>query len=570
MIFIRQHWVVFVVALILAGTVGGSLWYGAHAVPNFSGIYKEFADDQVFYLARAREVLDGHLFLSNPYIFEHKEGPPMQFWMPDYLLAKPLAALGISPEVGYLAYLGPFVFILFLLTYFIIFESSRSRLFGVTGSLFLTAGIFAQALVRIPSPLFDFIFFDLLLLFLLLYLRTQKNRYIAGSTLCFGLLFYLYPYHWTYWAVTLALTSVLYFLFLPGTEYRKIAAVLAGGFLLGVQYFYSVWQASQLPFYAETMQRVGLVYSHFPSGYQTVLFGLGTLLVFGFCFWRRIIKVDAISLLLLSGTIAGIVVTNQHIFTGQNMWFSNHYFQQSVTFFVFSVLYCLAAFVKQLTSGMRKQVIAVVVFIMVALAYGNVAYGNIVAVVQSAFAPTARDAYEQHYAPIFAWLSANTNKEEVVFANERLSELIPVYTGDNVYYSIYAELSFMSNQEVYERYIINNFWDAYTPEYLLAHESKIFGLGYISAAKHAMSENVVRKLLHLPPLPVELLPAPVSAPFIELVKTMQQKDFGTQLKKYRADYLVWDSTKDTQWKLGSYSFLHKEFESEGIVVYKIL
>ncbi|MCX6701650.1 MAG: hypothetical protein NTX96_00430 [Candidatus Zambryskibacteria bacterium] len=64
--------------------------------PGFKGISMGVMKDVGFYMARARDVIDGHPYLTNPYLYEHKEGAPMQFWIPDYILARPIQWLGLS------------------------------------------------------------------------------------------------------------------------------------------------------------------------------------------------------------------------------------------------------------------------------------------------------------------------------------------------------------------------------------------------------------------------------------------------------------------------------------------
>ena len=127
MVLLKYHWVAILCSLAIGSIIASTLWFGAHRVPGFSGVYKEFADDQIYYLARAHDVLEGQTFVANPYLAEHKNGVPVQIWLPDYLLAKPLSWFSIPVAAGYLAYLGPFAALLFALIYAVAFLLTHSR-----------------------------------------------------------------------------------------------------------------------------------------------------------------------------------------------------------------------------------------------------------------------------------------------------------------------------------------------------------------------------------------------------------------------------------------------------------
>ena len=81
-----------VLALILAVIVGTAtllpqLIAIRSAGNDFNGVYPDNSSDELYYSARVKDIVDGHTFISNPYILEHKDGISAPFWVPDYFIA---------------------------------------------------------------------------------------------------------------------------------------------------------------------------------------------------------------------------------------------------------------------------------------------------------------------------------------------------------------------------------------------------------------------------------------------------------------------------------------------------
>ena len=124
---LKNHWQAFVVACCVGLLFCLPQLLIGHVVPKFQGIYKQVADDGLYYEARARDVIDGHMFLSNPYLAEHKVGQPLQVWLPDALLAWPIAALHMTIPVGFIVWTGILNVLIALLLYAVSWELTTSR-----------------------------------------------------------------------------------------------------------------------------------------------------------------------------------------------------------------------------------------------------------------------------------------------------------------------------------------------------------------------------------------------------------------------------------------------------------
>jgi hypothetical protein len=177
--------------------------------------------------------------------------------------------------------------------------------------------------------------------------------------------------------------------------------------------------------------------------------------------------------------------------------------------------------------------------------------------------------YAQNYVPIFNWLHEHAKPDQTVFANDDISIFIPIYTSQNVYYSPYAILFFLTDKEAEDRFIINHYFDTFTTDYVLQHQRMIFGGYYVDEYGHNLSKNKVLKLFGLPQVPYMLVPTPVLQSVVERANTIQAENFDTALHTYQADYVVWDTVEDPDWKLGRFTFLTPVYSANGIIVYTV-
>ncbi len=562
----KRHYGVVILAVAIGALTAGPQILAIRGVPNFQGIYKIVNNDELYYLARGKEIIDGHTAIANPYLYEHKTEPPVQIGLPDYLLAKPLALLGIEIHQGYLFYDFVLPALGTIFTYGIVYFLTRSILVSFLGAAFLHLNLFLYSFNRSPSPQLNFLFWLSLFWLWLKFIErpTTAKAILVGSNL--GLLFYIYPYYWTYYVVFFGVYIFLTCLFKQSLPAKKYLIILAVALLAAGPYFINLWQSLSLAYYDETLTRIGLITTHFPSGRKIIMWGgLATLLYFLAC-WRKIISLNRQSLFLLSGTLATMIVTNQHLITGKNLQFSSHYWELSVFIFVFTSLYIMANWLKRdkfKTSWSKLSLILLTLFVF----YRPAAY---IATLAADGGPhyTARDIAEQRYAPVFDWLRNQTLKDDVVFANNEISVLTPIYTANNVFFQGLAGLHFMSNEEIWERFVLNNFWDQMDADYLVKNKFSIWGAHYQTLYDHNQSKNKVRKFFGLPLEEYVKYPPAAIEEFLARARPIKQGDFLIQIRKYRVDYFVQDKTVD-RWPIEQLTFLIKVFERDNLLIYKV-
>ena len=193
----KKHYLIIILALFVGVISSLPRYLATSRIPNFQGVYNQVVGDETFYNARAKDVIDGHPYVTNPYLYEHKNDFPMQFWIPDYILAKPIGWLHLSVPEGFIIWNFFLSAILVILSYIILFVLTESKYWSLLGTTYLHLVLFNGDFLRIPSPGLNFIFFLLTTLFFLLFLEKQKNWLAVLSSLSFGMLFNVYPYYWT-------------------------------------------------------------------------------------------------------------------------------------------------------------------------------------------------------------------------------------------------------------------------------------------------------------------------------------------------------------------------------------
>lgn len=576
---LQRHWL----ALALALAVGFLLILPAvsakilRGVP-FSSPLNIRAQDNFFYFARIQDVIDGHPTLGNAYLWEHKSKPPTPSFLGEWLLAQPLKFFNAGVIAGSIFYTFFFSVTLVILVYGCFFVLTRLRWLSLLATFFLFRGLFPVEFARAVSPQFNFIFW--LSLFILSYLlirdfenhrRRRLLTFLAAVN--FALLFYLYPYYWTFYLAFFAIFALLLFLRGYAREATAVAAVAAGGLLLALPYFWMMRRAMALPEYTETLERIGMIYSYFPSGIAIVIPAVALTAVAAVLLRARIILLDRTAIFLGSGVLAAVVSMNQHVITGRNLAFSSHYYMLAVFWFVFTAAYLFrAGWVKFQESGVSSTrfriikwaVIAAVVMPVAVMAYTRLPDKNAWLGV-----PLPGNIPYLRYLPVLDWLKQNAKKDEVVYAPLELSLFIPVYTANNVYFAPHSNLSFLSTAEVLDRFLLNNFYAPIDQRFIAENVRMTFGYSFIDAAAHTRQENKVRAFLGLAEYPVISMPSSAVDLALRRFLELRQGDFEKGLKTYRVDYLIWDGIGEPEAQFDALPFLDSVAKINGFMVYQV-
>lgn len=392
------------------------------------------------------------------------------------------------------------------------------------------------------------------------------------NILNFGLLFYFYPFYWTFYFVFLAVLAFFYF-FRDRLLLKQFLKILIGGVVISSFYFYLTFLVSRLPEYLETLTRLQLVFSSSPSEVKTVLPALLVLILFGILYRLKFIKANREVLFFISGIVSILLVTNQNIITGQKFEFG-HYRMLAVFFLAFAVYYLLVPYETARARSVILFRMGWTFLIIIASVFGIYGYAQRITKISN------QDIYVQKYAAVFNWLNENTPKDSVVYASEEISELVPVYTSNNVFYSRYANLFIISDEEVEERFILNNFFSTYggftaggekfNRDFVVENERAVWGVRYVNRYGDAVQANKWRRLLGLKLKDETRLPEEEINRVITKSREIQKDDFEKGFKKYKVDYFVWNKNKNPEWQLNNQKFLEGIFEDKDFVIYRVL
>ncbi|KND50757.1 MAG: hypothetical protein ABA06_04705 [Parcubacteria bacterium C7867-001] len=530
--------------------------------PVFQNIHPLVIDDQIYYLARAHETVDGHPTLGSAYLAERKAAPGVQFWIPDMLLAK-LGLLFGSLRAGVLISQFVFPFLIVFLSYAIVYTLTRNRLLSLGVAILLDPGLVFVPFLRSPNPqLFVLLLVSILLL--LAALRMKRRNLFLASAVLGGLLFYVYPFYWTYWVIMVGLMGAGAFLLGERTSSLRLFGGLFVAGIIGLPYLLDWHAVMQLPFYHESVARFGAIQSHMPSGPMLTALVAGTVVILFLALRKRVVPAsDAI--VVGGAALAGAIAINQQVITGINYFYTVHY----TTFIYFTCAFALALALPPLVKNYLGKHAATLSYVFFAFA---VVYAGLQAVpaMNRLATPQPSDSAAQRYGPVLTWLEANTVTDEVVYANPELSTYIPAYTRDNVLWAPYAFLSYMPQTEVEQRYLASHYLDGvFGYEELRATEADVFGLAFIAHAQHESQLNKVRSLLGLARVDTEKVREQELFRLASSSENIRAGTFEGAVAGMRIDYIVWDTVKNPDWRIDRVSGLNKRYEANGIVVYEL-
>jgi len=403
-------------------------------------------DAEPYYLARIHEVYHGDISVS-PFTYEDKYTvPPGSFSLAGPVLAVPGIILNISVVPLALIYKFLLPAIVALLVYMLFFRMTGRRAWSIAAMCAVMLGYnFMNApdiphLLRLdasyPSfwgfteysrpiyPQFSSIFLYAYLNLLFVALKEHKWKWYACLGLVFGASFYVYFYSVTFLAALIAVFIVGLFLAKRRREAGMLAASMAGGVAIGSYFIYNMFIVARSPYYADFAANMGLVASHMPI---VSVAGCITLIVFlTYLFLKkRLLNSERTQTdwFLLGLLVTAFVVINQQVITGHLMQEGHYHWYFNIPIFIIILTYVLAHALKN-----RRVLTMIAISAIVLVSFGAnffVSYSSYIHWHDSV-------AADQRYMPLMSWLNASSTPQSVVFANEDISSLVPVYTFDNV------------------------------------------------------------------------------------------------------------------------------------------
>lgn len=429
-----------------------------------SGKSRIARDEAFAYAPFVNHILKGYLFLKDVYVAEYTNFPtPFLGETAPSIIFAILARFTGSIEKAFIV--GDFIFppIIFLLLYKLSSFFIKHKLFAASTAFLTVVARDFIAVIPYPHetlqyltfaegqnyllffsrafhPQLTFIFFILAILLTIKLLNNPSNKLTTLALgLIFGILFYSYVFHWTYFL--LAFLFVVTYSFIKKDLTATRALILSGAiaFFIGSFYIYNSWQFSQLNFVGDFITKTSLHNLPLPL---TLLRYLAITLIFLGIFRLKNHESQVVFFVLLAGvTISPL----SKLVIGQDLE-TFHYLRRALmpiaTVSFFAIVYYFISKRRLLLIIGSTLIFSASLFL--ALRTQLIAAEKIQTVHQ-------RDKTQE---AVFNWLRQNTPKDSVVGSlDTTFSSLLPVYTENYVYFPP-TDRTITPTSEGVERYAI--------------------------------------------------------------------------------------------------------------------
>ena len=593
--FFNNHWLALILALSVGGTIiFPNLLFFYQAGDQYGGFNMFETDGEYYYLARVREVYDGHYSIASP-LFSVKDLPYVYPPLPELIMGFTglVLGLGINGVAILFRFLSPSL--IFLLIYFLVLRLSGNKKAAIFApivtilayNLISSPGQLWQILTgsdltenqfsiysRPVNPQISTLFFLAFLYAFWQRLATTKKRYFYYSVLLFGLAIHVYLYTWVFLTIFLGLQGLVSLIRRQAAEFKKVLGVLLIGSLFTVPYFLNSFNLSRHFSYPNLTLHYGLVTSHQPVFSSVVLLALVCL--FFVYILNRPQPVSRSFWFLLLLVLSGAVAINQQIITGQLMQAGHFhwYFNRPILIIVIAVL--LFQFLDKIKIKSVYQHLLLTIIVVIS-------FVNIFEIHNASYQyHLAKYWRAQKYQDVIGWFNKNAQPEAVVYVPESyfypipgrdletvdsfmLNRFMVIYTPLNVYYDSKAGLSLLPYPD-YDKYNL-----------LLT--LKLLNIQPDQAADYLQTNPAIfRDISGMYFKTRGLNSSQVPADWISSI-TSQYQDFYLKpwpeiFSQYPLDYIAWDKADlpDLPFEQIKDEFnLYQEVYSDGqVIVYEVL
>lgn len=431
-----------------------NIWQQYDAGYPYAGIFMMPSDAEIHYMARVREYYDGNTAVANTFYKEPKDIPYMQPPYPESSIAMTARVFGLDPAWVFIWSKGLFAFVLTLVCIGCTRSLSGKRWESL---LAVTALLFAGSMLSAPwdiwslftgdrmfevlrfsrpiNPLWTCIWFFGALWLISVWIRKRALWSVSGAALCTVVLLNSYVYAWTFLGVAMA---VLFFRYLWLKDWVRVRDLLLFVFiflLFGSPYFWHLFATMQHPFYETASQRLGMSQLRTPIiGVWAIVFAIITGCA------SRIWKKQW--WLIIGLVVACFVSLNQHVVTGAYL-VPHHYHW----YFVQPLASITTIIVVLSLLGMLPVRMKIRRWFSVAVMSVSICIGILVQM-RAYDALRAEWGNVQVFAPVIE-AAHQLPAESAVYANDRvLLDLLPIYTGLNVYASTNANTYLVDPNQV--------------------------------------------------------------------------------------------------------------------------
>lgn len=557
---------------------------------DWQGVTPAFFSDAFFYYSRMKEVKDGNIFIGNPYFIEHNREVAPAFFVADWVAALPLL-LGYSFNLTVIFDLlfWPLVFVLLL--YFFLKQLGISKFLCFLGSVTAYFAVY-KLMFRFVSMQTVFPFFALFILaFIIWYKNPYSKKAIVFLILSLSFTYYIYTYLWQISLVFIFL-FIIYFLIIKQKNLaRDLSIILSASLILSIPLIlYTIKQVLH-PYYWESMERTGLVYTRLPAAnvfYSGVWVVSISLLLSLSYFWIRELKInkdfkDLTVISLISG-LAMLSISGNHIITNKELENSQHV-ERFITVWLVIIFFAFLYFffknikhIKNISLGRQLIIILLIIFSFFGIIkYSKTAWRILSITTTRKINNTVKN--EQKYLDPYKWLEENIAEPKVIWAEKGESDhYVTVLTKHYVLYEPSGLNYIVSSDEVNERYLVYNYFNDLKQSDLEDDYFNYIGVGLMHEFKTYNRKVKICRLLNLNYFGVacgELTDA-VSFKgkdfFNELYKKYKEEitpNIIDYLKKYQVSYIVKEKGRAANFQPEKLFGAKVVYQDDNFLIYNI-
>jgi len=382
---------------------------------------------------------------------------------------------------------------------------------------------------------------------------------LAGLTL--GLLFYIYAFFWVFTLVIFGVIVGYLILKRDWPLLKKFLLILLLSLSIGSFYLYSYFYKGSFETTIDSLQiRQTFFHTHRFIFDKIVVFAflIYSLFLFYLHKQNKFKKEFLFPYFLL---IASLIVSNQQVITGREIQYHHWYWFTNLpaAFFASSIL--VIYFLEKLKVFYKNITIFLILLVLIIFGIG-IQYSSY----QAYFSDCK---YYQNYFYIFNWLNKNTSKDSVVYSDQDLSDFIPAFTHNNVYWSNPLQYNATTPLErVFHNYFVYikvnfNTEQNEIRQYLQEHKEEVSYLVLsfkVIEAQCGGSRSDGSRTCYSDKI-LDLL--------AERYKEFLQLSLKEQLKKYRIDYVVWDYNKYPDIYLNLDRMVKEVYQHNNIFIYQM-
>ncbi|MBF8281084.1 MAG: hypothetical protein HW383_857 [Candidatus Magasanikbacteria bacterium] len=497
------------------------------------------SNDESYYLPLVNESAKGNTNLGNPFIKEHAQDrflyPALNINTVGFI--KRLFSLDVKTLSVILDYV--MVLIISVLVFALFLTRFAWRPFGYfAGVVYLLIPRMFVFLKRPVSPQINFL---PLLAFLIFYFSKKISfwKREIGLAAFTAVMFYTYPYHWTFALTLLGLTDLWSFIKARRIIWRQLVkyVLMAVG---ASYYFYNLFLITKLSYYHESMRRIGALYNRLPAGFFTHI--LLILLLIGIFFLARFIRRKRPELVhrlgffepAILGLAASSIVLNQQFITGMQLEFNSHYLPV-VLIFATDAFVGIIDLARAAGEKLKMFAIAAAIVVLIVL-------------IGADFNTLRENPFKrEHFYPsadlqVVGWFRESRITDKVIYAPRDLNDLINLYTGNYLSFALNERLQLASTAEILDRWIYHDLGDGQATAGLMKYQNEVFGNFYTAKMQ---KDNVVHEALafitgkkFIPATPEQYVKFDFG-PIRRQRENATSEIFNSYLQKYNVDYVVY-------------------------------